>query len=371
LAGADEWMLRLPAAVCGALAVSLTCVLGARLLGRLAGVVAACALATSLAFVEWSQRGDGTVPALLAIVGATLALVAALDRPAWWRWAVWGVAAGLAVALSLTCVPVVAAHAAAFATRAPRPSWRVPAIALAAVLVVALASAGAVLASDAVPLGELGLPDAERTGDALWRLIGATPVPLAVAGLGVFVLVTSRVAGAATWKTVLLCTWLVAPVAFGLLVSLGRPAFDPGYAVVALPALALLVAAGVVSQQRWVAIALVAVLGAGAVFRLAEWYSGESAEDWRGAIEAIRAEQRAGEAVVVLPRRDAVAAAYYAGPGYTIDRARGHRVWLLQTTHDAGRRLELARALVDPPRYALLDERRYGDGVWLQVWAEP
>ena len=74
---------------------------------------------------------------------------------------------------------------------------------------------------------------------------------------------------------------------------------------------------------------------------------------------------------MVVPRRDAVAAAYYAGAGFAIDRARGHRVWLLTTTRDAERRLELARALVHAPRYALLDERRYGDGLWLQVWAEP
>jgi hypothetical protein len=38
---------------------------------------------------------------------------------------------------------------------------------------------------------------------------------------------------------------------------------------------------------------------------------------------------------------------------------------------DTGRRLQLARDLVGPPRYALRDERRYGDGLWLQVWEEP
>ena len=197
-------------------------------------------------------------------------------------------------------------------------------------------------------------------------------MPIAVAGLGVFVLVTARVAGAETWKTVLLGAWLAAPVVLGLLVSLARPAFDAGYAVVAVPALALLVAAGVVSQQRWVALGLVALLGAGAgVPTRASGTRARAPRTGGPPSRQIRAEQRAGEAVVVLPERQRVAAAYYAGEGFAVDRPRGHRVWLLLAVSDEERRLQLARNLVRPPRYALLDERRYGDGLWLQIWAEP
>ncbi len=371
LAGTDEWAVRFPAAVFGAAAVGLTCALGTRLLGRVAGLVAAGVLGTSVVAVDWFQRGDGAALAVAAVVAATLALAAALERPAWWRWALWALAAALAVAVSLLAVAVLAAHAAAYLTHRPRSSWRQPAVALGAVAVVTLASAGLVLASDARRVGGLAVPDADATVDGLWRLIGMTPVPIAVAGLGVFGLITARVAGSETWKTVLLGAWLAAPVALGLVVSFARPAFDAGYAIVALPALALLVAAGVVSQQRWVALGLVALLGVGAGFRLAEWYAGGSAEDWRAAVAAVRSEQRAGEAVVVLPVRQRVAAAYYAGEGFAVDRPRGHRVWLLLAVSDAERRLQLARDLVRPPRYALRDERRYGDGLWLQLWEEP
>ena len=371
VAGTGEWAVRFPAALTGAVAVGLTCALGTRLLGRVAGVVAAGVLGTSVVVVDWSQRGHGAALALAAVVAATLALVAALERPVWWRWAVWALAGALAVAVSLLAVSVLAAHAAAYLTYRPRPGWRTPAVALGAVAVVALASVALVLASDARRVGGLALPDAEATSDGVWRLLGLTPVPIAVAGLGVFALITVRVAGAEVWKTALLGAWLLAPVVMGLLVSLARPGFEAGYALVAVPALALLVAAGVVSQQRWVALGLVSLLVAGAGFRLVEWYTGPSAEDWRGAVGAIRAEQRAGEAVVVLPERQRIAAAYYAGEGFAIERARGHRVWLLLAVGDADRRLRLARDLVRPPRYALLDERRYGDDLWLQIWDEP
>ena len=131
-------------------------------------------------------------------------------------------------------------------------------------------------------------------------------------------------------------------------------------------------AAGVVSQQRWVALGLVALLGAGAGFRLVEWYTGASAEDWRGCGRARSAPSSAQAKRLsscrsgsVSPRRTTRAR------GSPSIAPRGHRVWLLLAVSDAERRLELARDLVRPPRYALLDERRYGDELWLQIWDEP
>ena len=371
LGGTDEWALRAPAALCGALAVGLTCALGARLYGRVVGVVAAAVLATSVLMVEWSQRGHGATLALAAVVAATLAFVAAVERPAWWRWALWGAACAAAVAVSLLAVSVLVAHAAAFAARRPRGDWRAPVVALAVVVAVAVAGSALVLASHVRHVGGLRLPDGLESLDGLWNLTGLSPVPVAVAGLGVFALITSRVRGAETWSTVLLGTWLAAPVVVGLAVSLARPAFDPGYALTAAPALALLAGAGVVSQRRWVALGVVVLLGAVAAYRLAEWYTGSSTEDWRGAVEEIRGGQRAGEAVIVLPTRQGVAAAYYAGEGFTVERPRGRRVWLLLAIDGEERRLRLGRKLVHPPRYALLEDRRYGDGLWLQVWAVP
>ncbi len=371
LASTDAWTLRLPAAVAGAAAVGLTCALGTRLLERVAGLVAAATMATGVLIVEWSQRGHGATLALAAVVGATLVFVAALEEPSRRRWVLWALLAGVAMAASLLMAPVLVAQGAAFAARRPRPDWRPPAVALAVVTIVALASAALVLASDAGRIDHLAVPGLNQVAEGLWRLGGLTPVPVAVAALGLFALVTARVEGASTWKAVLLGTWLLAPVLTGLLLSLGRPTFDAGYAIASSPALALLVAAGVVSQTRWIALALVALLAGGAGFRLVEWYSGPSREDWRAAVETIRSEQRAGEAVLVLPQRQSLAAAYYAGDGFTIDRPRGHRVWLLLAVGDADRRLTLARKRLHPPRYALLEERRFGDGLWLQVWAEP
>ena len=158
----------------------------------------------------------------------------------------------------------------------------------------------------------------------------------------------------------------------GLLVSLARPAFDAGYAVVAVPALALLVAAGVVSQQRWVALGLVGRARGGCGVPARRVVHGPGAEDWRGAVEAIRAEQRAGEAVIVLPERQR--RSYRLLRGRRVHRRPAPGAPRLAAAGAGAAKSgasQLARRLVRPPRYALLDDRRYGDGLWLQIWAEP
>ena len=369
-AGDGEWALRVPAALAGAVAVALTGALGARLFGRVAGLVAAGVLATNVAVLAWSQTARSESFAVAAVVLATLALVAALERPTGWRFGLWAAAAALAVAVSLLALPVVVAHAVACAVARPRADWRAPAAAAALVGAVALAVA-LLVATAAAGTITGGLPDGRELGFEMWRLAGWSPVPIALAAFGVFVLVTRRVEQAATWKTALLAAWLTAPVATGLLLALARSSFDTRYALTATPALALLAAAAVVSQHGRIELALVALLGLGAAVSLSAWYAGPGDEDWRGAVRAIQSGQQPGEAVIVVPARERVAADYYAGAGYTVDRPHGHKVWLLLAEDGATRRLRLARRLVRPPHYALLAERRYGNGLWLQIWSEP
>ncbi len=79
VAGTSEWELRLPSVLFGALAAGATAVLGRRLFGRLAGLVAGLALAASSFFVSWSQQARGYTLAVLLATVATYAFVRAAE----------------------------------------------------------------------------------------------------------------------------------------------------------------------------------------------------------------------------------------------------------------------------------------------------
>lgn len=371
VAGTSEWAVRFPSAAAGALAVALTCVLGSRLFGRWAGLVAAGALATSVYVLIWSQQGRGYSLALAAAALATLAFVSALEHRSGRWWALWALTVALALAVNLFVVAIVASHAVAFAVRRPLPSLRAPFVALGAVGAAAVGLAAFVRRADAGQLDWLDRPTLETVGSGVWQLGGANPFVLAVAIVGAIGLATGAVRGSAPWKPALLVAWLAAPFVLTLGLSVVQPAFHTRYLVSAAPAVALLVAAGVVAQRRWVALALVVLLGASSGFRLVQWYAGPATEDWRAAVRAVRSEQQAGEAVIAVPDYQRVSLEYYAGSGFGASEPSGERVWLLVASPDADERLRLARGVVDPPQYALLEERQYGERLWLQVWQTP
>ena len=78
--GTSDWALRLPSVLFGALAAGATALLGRRLFGELAGIVAGLALAASSYFVSWSQAARGYTLAVLLAVVATYAFVRACEE---------------------------------------------------------------------------------------------------------------------------------------------------------------------------------------------------------------------------------------------------------------------------------------------------
>src|SRR5581483_8070323 len=91
-------------------------------------------------------------------------------------------------------------------------------------------------------------------------------------------------------------------------------------------------------------------------------------EDWRSGVAAAFAVRRPGERVVVAPPRALTAFARYAGPERGSLVARGPALVVLVRAADAEAALELARRAVRAPAYALRDERRLDERLWLQRW---
>jgi hypothetical protein len=94
------------------------------------------------------------------------------------------------------------------------------------------------------------------------------------------------------------------------------------------------------------------------------------AGDWRGAVEAVRAGRGGSETIVVVPERARAALIYYAPSQWVHRQARGDGAWVFVGGARTGA-IERARRVVATPRYALLEERPFGDDLVLQHWTRP
>ena len=130
--GDSELALRLPSAIAVALAAGLLVVLGTMLLERVGGLVAGLAFAVNAGVIEASREARPYALGLLGVVLATLLFVFALERGGGWRWIPYAV---IAAALPLThplAASVLAAHGAALIALRERPDLRRAGIALVA-----------------------------------------------------------------------------------------------------------------------------------------------------------------------------------------------------------------------------------------------
>ena len=269
--GESDWALRLPSGIFGAFAAGATAILGRRLFGELAGLVAGLALATSSYFVYWSQAARGYTLAVLLATVATYAFVrlrAAID----------GVVGDLGGCprgsrlVNVFAFSVVAAHFVAFLLFSPRPPIRAPVIAACAGLAAFLPQLVLVVSGDNGQLDWIPTPTPYRVAVGLWDLASRNPIAVFAAAIGIAQLVRSVVPQAATWKSALVMVWLGAPLAATLLASIAQPAFEARYVLVGLPALALAIGAALVYIPRRRALALGIALVLSASIRLGQHY---------------------------------------------------------------------------------------------------
>jgi 4-amino-4-deoxy-L-arabinose transferase-like glycosyltransferase len=139
--GKNLLALRLVEAVLGTLSVGLIGLIGLRVFGRRAGLIAAAlaALHPVLAFLPATEFPENF--AVLLIVLALGAAFAALARGGWWRWAACGALFGLATltrANIVTLLPGFALGAAAMLAR-ERRGWGLPLVVTCAALALTLA----------------------------------------------------------------------------------------------------------------------------------------------------------------------------------------------------------------------------------------
>jgi mannosyltransferase len=351
--GTSETALRLPSlvAMCGA--AGLTAALGSRLARasdlpapRLTGMLAGLALVVVPLTTRYAQEARPyALTSLFAVLTTYLLVIAdGADsgndgdggrRRRWPWWAAYAVALALTGLFSLFAVLIAAAHGASLVlARRPARAWLTACAAAAVVLApVAVLSAG-----QSAQINWVQRPDPSTVASLLRDFAGAyllIPIAIALGWLG-------SVAGRGIRKegrlnlALTALPWLVIPPFLLLAASLAHPVYVERYVVFCIPALSLLVAAGLtwltvlarraatargLTGRRALAAAIapsavLAVIAAAALagpqdkIRLATG----RVDNLRAVAAVISARERPGDAIAYLPWDASVIAMAYPAP---------------------------------------------------------
>jgi mannosyltransferase len=386
LLGTSEQAIRLPSLAAAMMAASLTAALGRRLArmtalpapaftGMLAGVLLAALPQTTY----YAQDARPYALVTLFAVAATYLLVRAVadDRLGWW--AGYGAALAATGAFSLFALLLVGAHGLTMLTVRARVRLR---------RWLAVAAASALVLSPVVYYGYLQRGAEEWLSGpgrhAVVQLVisfagskALVPIVAAIALCGVIAGWQRRSAGELTLTAVAL-PWLLLPTVFLLTVSEIHPLFNGRYVVFSMPALTLLLAAGLSWLARvtarsplatinttlaWLpSILIIALIGAllsgpQRTVRL----PGARPDNLRQVTAIIAAHERPGDAVLYVPSK--VRAIKYA------DVAVWARLRDIALARSPAASASLAGTQVSP---ALLTQRFTSvSRVWIITWDTP
>jgi mannosyltransferase len=362
--GPSATAVRSLSVVAGALAVPAMVLLGTRMFGRRAGLVAGLLLALNPFFLHYEQTARAYTLVVLLVLISCNAFMSALENPSRLRLVGYALVSALAVYAHYFAALVILVQFASLLTRMPARAFRVRwSVAVGALILLCIPEA--VFASHestqgldwiATPTFKdlLGLPSGLAGGIVLAILFCA----LACYGLA------RTLASHRRRQAVFAAAWLLVPVALDFVGSrVGHPLFVARYLIVVLPALLLLAAAGVAAVPRMAMIATCALI---AVIMLAygrSWYRDPSVEGFRAATAYILKTAHRGDDISFAPELQlggpAEGVAYYESlapaasahparlPLESTLRAQPRRLWLVIRNSDVpiGRREALERGV--------------------------
>jgi mannosyltransferase len=336
--GDGELALRLPSAIAAVATVGIVGAIALRLFGRPAAAAAGLLCAVSLPLVFWAQNARGYSIMVAFVCAAYLALISLDDqvspparpgsRARFVLWAAFAISMTLATYASFVAVLVVPAQLAALCARSRRARLRPFLLAIVAYTVLCIPLI--VLASQrgSGQLFWVPRPTRELEKQVLESLTSAglqpsfhatatTMVLMAlttVALLGIAVgFVRAHRRGESAWGGAVILTWLAVPVTLSFLYSLvAQPIFVPRNLLMSVPAVALVLAAGLgsprLSRRTALALLAVAILLRGA--QVIPSYS-SSPEPWQQASAMVLKEARPGDCIAFYPLDGRMAFQYY------------------------------------------------------------
>ncbi|WP_052745033.1 glycosyltransferase family 39 protein [Micromonospora sp. HK10] len=310
VAGDDPLALRLPSLIAMTVAAAMTTLIGRRLAGTGAGLIAGLLFALVPAVTRYAQEARSYALVTMGVTVSTLLLLRALQRPVRRRWLLYALAVALTGWLHFVSLLVLAAHllivwrATADADDNRRYQWfgyvGGAGLAIVPLLTVASAQSASISWIKADGAAVLHFP-----GDLFLSVRGMAAV-VGLAAVGALV----------AWRTgnrmlPALLTWVLLPPVFAYLTFKALHLFLPRYVLFTLPAWAILAAVGACSVTRllprstaawsWLLPALL-VLPAFAYLtepdqRIVRASPVQGQPDYRGAIDAMRQGMKPGDGV--------------------------------------------------------------------------
>ena len=284
--------------------------LGARLFGRNAGLLSAWLLAINAYHIRYAQEARGYALVVFLAVLATWLLVRNLQEPSSARWGAYAVVCILAVYSHFFGALVVVAHVLSlvFLRRGEAP-WRdfTRSLRWFAYLMIPIAIFVATKGPGPINWIQKTRPGTVLTlfillaGDGGIRLLVLDSVALVLAGFGGWSIWRRDGRTLEGWAFVLVLVWLFVPVLIVLAASEVQPLFEVRYLNPCLPALVLIVAAGITRLRpalpAWIlgaAISLASVAGAASFYH---HNMDTDPGDWRGATSFVFDRAQPGDGV--------------------------------------------------------------------------
>jgi mannosyltransferase len=104
------------------------------------------------------------------------------------------------------------------------------------------------------------------------------------------------------WGLLLVACWLLLPTILTLAISLWKPVFSPRFLMICLPAMAILVAEGLMTlRPHWLGYSVAAMLLVSSVTALPGYYRSPGIEDWKGVTDFLAQNLRPNDVIVIEP----------------------------------------------------------------------
>jgi mannosyltransferase len=334
--GNDALVIRAPSAVASVATVALSAAIALHLFGRRAAAFTGLLTAVSLPLVFWAQNARGYALMVAFVCAAYLVFVTLPENPSPRRWVAFAVLMTLGLYSSFVAVLVVPAQLLALLAFGQRRRLRGFALSL---LGIAVLCTPLILLAARRGSGQLfwvPRPTHEIEVQVLQSLTGAGLEPSFHTTASTTTLLVLTLAGliavaaahlpawrrARGWGAFVTVTWVVVPALLTFLYSLlFQPLFLPRNLLMSVPAVGLLLAAGLAHPRLSLPVALAgltALLGLRA-WQLAPSY-GVSPEPWRQAATYVRHAARPGDCIAFYPADGRMAFEYFYGPSPRGDR---------------------------------------------------